>query len=93
MAYTASQIVKTVFGNKRCHMVKVTADATSGTVDTGLDRVEFVSVAPASMSTWAAGGNSIYLNSDADNSGTTNGQLGIDGLVSGDELFVTCYGK
>ncbi len=88
MAYTSSQLVKTVFGNERVLGIRVTADAASGAIDTGLSVIDFVSVAHQSCTT--AGFRTI-MNV---NSGLTanNGSLAISGAVSGDVILLTVYG-
>ena len=40
MAFTASSIVKTVFGDMRVHVVRYTADAATQAIDSGLDFAE-----------------------------------------------------
>lgn len=89
MAFTTSFLVKTVMGDKRVHGLRVTADAASDAIDTGLSVIDHVSVAPQSMAS-AAGKFKI----NALSAGTaTNGFLAITGIASGDVLFVTVYGR
>lgn len=88
MAYT---IVRTqsVFGNMRVVFLDITADAATQTVETGLKNIIGVSTGLQSLST---AGIKVYANSNA--SGTQSfGVLGMSGLVSGDELFVTVFGN
>lgn len=87
MAYT---VVKnpTVVGNKRAVALKVTADAATQTVETGLSVVEFFSFGAISCTTAAI---KIAPNSNA--SGVqSNGVIGISGAASGDVFFVTVFG-
>lgn len=89
MAYTASFLVKTVMGNQRVEHIRVTADAASGTIDTGLSVVDFLQHSPQSAST---AGYRVFQNSDEANSNTVNGQVGMSGLASGDVVFMTVFG-
>ena len=87
MAYT---IVRTpaVLGNKRAYLLDITADAATQTIETGLSVVEGVSIAQQSCTT---AGIKCYANSNA--SGIQSfGVVGLSGLASGDELFVTVFG-
>lgn len=87
MAYTVTRYA-TVFGNKQVRMIKVTADAATQTVETGLRVVEHFSVGYGSMTTQ---GVKCYINSNA--SGVqSNGVLGMSGFASGDDFYVTVYG-
>ncbi len=88
MAYTASGLGKTVFGNQRVHHIRVTADATSGAIDTGLSVVDFINVSAQSATTT---GFRTFMNQ---NSGLTanNGSVAISGAVSGDTILLTGYG-
>jgi hypothetical protein len=88
MAYTVSFPVKTVFGDKRVHIMRVVADAATQTVETGFKVVDGVALSPCSLSTAAI---KIYANSNA--SGVQSfGVLGLSGLASGDDLFITVFG-
>ncbi len=89
MAYAASNLVKTVYGNQRIHHIRVTADATSGAVDTGLSVVEFFQVCGQSATTT---GFRTFMNQ---NSGLTanNGSVAISGAVSGDTIMLTVFGR
>lgn len=48
MAFAASQVCDTVFGNMRVVVFDVTPDGTAGTVVTGLNRVAFAQVSQKS---------------------------------------------
>lgn len=89
MAYTSSALVKTVYGNQRIHHLRVTADATSGAVDTGFSVVNFLHASPQSATTM---GFRMFMNQ---NSGLTanNGSVALSGLVSGDVIYVTVFGN
>ena len=89
MAYTVTKVQNTVFGNMRTLLLDVTADAATQNVVTGLQHIYGFSVGPQSLST---GAPHIYANSAV--SGTAiAGTLGCSGFVSGDEFFVTVYGR
>ena len=90
MAYTASFLVKTNKGNQKEMQIRVTADAASGTVDTGLDYIDFLQHSCQSATT---AGYRCFMNSDETNSNTVAGQVGLSGLASGDELFLTVVGR
>lgn len=88
MAYTVTRS-RTVFGNKGAVLLKITADAATQTVETGLKRIEHYSLGFGSMSTRT--GWSIFINSNA--SGVqSNGVLGVSGVAIGDDIYVTVYG-
>lgn len=87
MAYTVTR-TNSVFGNYRAVIMKITADAATQTVETGLKNIVGHSVGAQSLSTAAI---KVYANSNA--SGVQSmGVLGISGCASGDIFFVTVYG-
>lgn len=90
MAWTVTRY-QTVFGNKKVVGLKLTADAATQTVETGLSVVEWVSVNPyASMASQT--GRKVYANSNA--SGVASmGVLGCSGFAVGDDIDVTVYGR
>jgi len=89
MAYTTSFLVKTVFGDKRVHGIRLTADAATQAVDTGLSYIDTVTLAPQSLSTAAI---KVAINELA--AGTASvGYVGISGCASGDEFILTVFGK
>jgi len=89
MAFTWTVNEKTTFGNMHVQMGVVTADAATGTFDTGLGNVRHVTVAPKSVTTAA-----YKVARNAGVSGTsTVGTVAITGVVSGDEFFVTVFGS
>ncbi len=89
MAFTASFIAKTVKGNQREQQIKVTADAASGAVDTGLSYIDFLQHSPQSAT---SAGYRVFANT---NSGLTalNGTVAISGVASGDVIFLTVVGR
>tara|TARA_R110000751_G_scaffold23464_1_gene64916 strand:- start:2828 stop:3097 length:270 start_codon:yes stop_codon:yes gene_type:complete len=89
MAYTASFIVKTVKGNQREEQIRVTADAASGSVDTGLSIIDFMQHSPQSCTT---GAYRAFMNT-SEALATSNGTVALSGLASGDVLFLTVVGR
>lgn len=93
MAYTFTAAASTVFGDQRVVMGVLTADAVSGVVSFGLGRLTGVQWSAKSMTTNnSVAAARVRLNATA--AGTSSaGDLGVSGLVSGDELYLTVYGK
>ena len=89
MAWTVPVIQKTVFGNKRVSVLSCTADAATQTVDTGLDVVEWFSIAPQSLTT---GAPKIFANVGAEATAIV-GSVGCSGFTSGDVFFLTVFGR
>jgi len=89
MAWTVTR-TPSVFGNKRAVLIKCTADAATQTVETGLGVVEHVSLGYGSMATFV--GPKVFINSNA--SGVQSlGVLGCSGFTSGDDCYITVYGR
>lgn len=87
MAYTVSRD-NTVLGNKRVVLLKLTADAATQTVETGLPRVDHIAIHYGSGTSSAM---AIAINSNA--SGVQSlGVLGISGATAGDDVYVTVFG-
>lgn len=89
MAYTGTLVRETVFGNMRATILRVSADAASGSVDSQMGYVEGFSLSPVSMGTAAI---KIKPNLDA-TSATANGKIFVSSAVSGDDFFLTIYGR
>lgn len=89
MAFTTSLLVKTVMGDKRVHAYRITADAATQAIDTGLDYIDWFSIGHQSMTT---GAYKVAINEGAAGT-TTLGTMGITGVASGDEMFITVYGR
>lgn len=88
MAYTVTKF-DSVFGNKKVVGMKVVADAATQTIQTGLSVIEWYSIGTGSMATRAV---AISINSSA--SGVEAfGSVGCSGFASGDEVYLTCYGR
>ena len=89
MAWTVTR-THSVFGNKRAVLIKCTADAATQTVETGLSVIESISLGYGSMSTIV--GPKVYINSNA--SGVQSlGVIGCSAFTSGDDIYVTVYGR
>lgn len=88
MAFSATTVFKSVFGNKRVVVLNVTADANSGAVDTGLSVIDAVTVGVISAAT---GAQKFKINK---NSGATalNGSLMMSSCANGDAFHVMCIG-
>ena len=89
MAYTVTVVEKTVFGNKRAVILDVTADAASGVVATGLNRIVAHSVSPVSMATHSLVKFRPNVNAA---SAASNGNIMVSGAADGDRFFVIAYG-
>lgn len=88
MAYTATLVKTTVYGDNRVQHYKVTADAATQAIATGLNVIESVHISPGSLST---AGVKAYANSNA--SGVEAfGTVGLSGFVSGDVFYMTVFG-
>lgn len=89
MAYTVTKSQQTVMGDQRVWQGVITADAATGVVSFGLGYITHVQATPKSMasSVW-----NVQTNVDA--SGTaSNGDLSVTGVTSGDDMYVTVYGR
>lgn len=88
MAYTASLVATSDFGNKAVKVFNVTADAASGSVSTGLSVVEWVQVSPTSCATAAF---KVKANLSAA-SATALGSVMVSSAASGDAFVLVAYG-
>jgi hypothetical protein len=89
VAFTISVEKKTVHGDERVHHCVVTADAAAGSVQTGLSYINQVVVSLKSATTAAYKARINVLES-----GTASvGSVALSGVASGDEFFVTVYGR
>ncbi len=93
MAYTFTNVTKTVFGNQEVQMGLLSADAASGTVSFGLGVLTGVSYCIQSASTNSSALLGRWrLNQTA--AGTASvGDLGVSGATAGDEFLVVVYGR
>lgn len=86
---TVTKVALFSVGNKRQSIQKVVAGASSGVVDTGLAYVDAFAIGPISMTTGA-----ITIKPNLSSSATAvNGRITFNSSVSGDEFYITCYGK
>jgi hypothetical protein len=90
MAWTVTRY-PTVFGNKKVVGLKLTADAATQTVETGLSVIEWFSLGTyGSMASQT--GRFVFINSNA--SGIASmGVIGCSGFAVGDDCYVTVYGR
>lgn len=88
MAWTVSK-TPTVFGNKRAVIMRCTADAATQAVETGLAVVEGFSLGLVSMN---SANPKIKINVDASGA-AANGKVACTGFTSGDDLFITVFGR
>lgn len=88
MAFTATLLKTTVFGDQRVQHYSVVADAASGSVSTGLGYVVACGYAPQSCAT---AGFKIKANLSAA-SATANGTVMVSSAANGDVFFLTVYG-
>tara|TARA_R110000796_G_scaffold248508_1_gene375347 strand:- start:4299 stop:4568 length:270 start_codon:yes stop_codon:yes gene_type:complete len=89
MAFTVSKSKESVVGDMRFQVLDVTADAATQAVDSGLNYIYGVSMTPQSM---ASGNHSFRVNVDTVG-GTSNGTLAVTGVASGDQMYVTVWGR
>lgn len=93
MAYTLTNYAKTVHGNQNCWQGKLTVDGVSGVVSFGYVNLTSVQWSPASATTNnSAVAARFRLNANAAGSASA-GDLGVSGVVSGDEYYITVYGR
>lgn len=90
MAWTETENFSTVFGNLRVKGYLLTADSATLEMDTGFDRVHHVAVAIKSAAT--ATHPNVAVN--ALSAGTaSNGYVSVTGATSGDDVYLTVYGR
>ena len=89
MAFTATLLKENVMGNQRVAQYKVSADAVSGIVATKMGVIDAIAVSPISMN---SGGPKFKINCTTA-AAASNGILNIADVTSGDDLFVTVYGR
>ena len=89
MAWTNSVIDKTVFGNKRVHVLSCTADAATYNVDTGLEVIDHFHISSVSLTTAAL---KCFKNQGAISTSLA-GIVGVSGATSGDVFFLYAYGR
>lgn len=89
MAFTVGKIHEDVHGSSRMQVLSCTADAATQAIDTGLDRIYGVAFAPQSMasSPWSIRANELAAGTAA------GGQIAVTGVASGDEFYLTVWGR
>ena len=89
MAFTASFLVKNqAVGDKYQHHIRVTADAASGSVDTGFGVIDFIQHSAQSAT---SGDYRVFMNKDAALA-AENGTVAVSGVASGDVIYLTVIG-
>lgn len=89
MAYTVTKAQQTVFGDQRAWQGVITADAATGVVSFGLNHLYHVQATAKSA---ASSSHHFAINALA--AGTASaGDLAITGVASGDDFYVTVYGR
>jgi hypothetical protein len=89
MAFTVTKGQWSVFGDQRVWQGVITADATTGVVSFGLGSLFHVQATPKSA---ASGDWNMSINALA--AGTASaGDLAISSVASGDDFYVSVYGR
>lgn len=87
MAFTLTR-TKTVFGNEGVEHIRVLADGAEATIATSLRKIDAFAIGYISMT---AIGYTIHPNVGSTATAAL-GSLGVSGLTSGDEFFITVFG-
>lgn len=90
MAFTLTTFLRSVHGNQRVFHGSVLADATSGSV--AIPGVAVVVAAQVTPKTATTGGFNVTINM-AKSAIATNGAVAIVSAASGDEFYITVYGR
>jgi hypothetical protein len=89
MAFNNSILEKTVRGNHQVQVYSCVADGATGTIVTGFNSVVDFSMVSKSLTTGA-----VKFGRNALVSGTfTGGTIAVTGATSGDEFYLTVYGR
>ena len=89
MAWTTTKVEQFNTGNVACQLWELTADSATVELDTALDVIRSAVLSPASIGT----ANTKY-GINALSAGTaSNGYIAITGAASGDEFYLTVYGR
>lgn len=89
MAWTETVTNKTVFGNLRVHTYELTADSATLELDTGMDVITHIQPAVKSANTFGTFFDKNVLSAAT----ASNGTVAITGATSGDDFFLTVYGR
>lgn len=88
MAFSTDIIHKSVFGNKRVHIISCSVDSASGNIDTGLSVIHGHSIGVVSMAT--AG---VTMKRNVGSGATARaGIININSGATGDVFILTVYG-
>ena len=87
MAFTLTR-TKTVYGNQGVEHIKVLADGAEATITTNLRRVDAFAIGYISMTAITY---TIHPNVGSTATAAL-GSLGVSGLTSGDEFYITVFG-
>lgn len=87
MAFTLTR-TKTVFGNEGVEHIKVLTDGAEANITTQLRRIDAFAIGYISMT---AIGYTIFPNVTSTSTAAL-GTLGVSGLTSGDEFYITVFG-
>lgn len=88
MAYTATLINESVFGNKRVRAFSVASDGASGNLNTGLNAVDMVSVVFKSCTT----AGFAVLRNKSTTATVANGYVAFASAASSDTFEIICFG-
>ena len=92
MAFTVTKVDKQSVGARLAVTLEVTADAathTIGSVDTGMKIIDYFQLGVQSAAT---GHFHVGINVDAVGA-ASNGAIAVTGIASGDQFFITVYGR
>jgi hypothetical protein len=90
MAWTATKNLETVFGNVRAQFYLLTADSATLELDTGLGHVIHIEQSYKSAASASEPNVAINVTSAAV---ASPGTVSITGVTSGDDLWLTVYGR
>lgn len=92
MAYTVTKLDNHSVGHKLANTFLIVADGAEANLSAsqlGMKYIDYIHTAPKSMADAA-----ISLKPNQNSSGAAaNGGLGVSGVTSGDEFFLTVYGR
>ncbi len=88
MAWTTTKNFEYAIGNHKVQLWELSADAATLELNTGLQRVDHLAVAPASLTSTIPNFKRNVLSAGT----ASNGYVSITGCTSGDWMFVTVWG-
>lgn len=89
MAFTATLVKRSVHGDEAVVHYTVTADAASGSVNTGLGNIVNYSLTPSSLN---SANHKTYKNA-LGGATAAAGYVGFDGCTSGDTWYLVVFGR